>query len=202
MIKERDEIKGWMEEAEVPGNSVSESRGWVFWRLSWVAAWRYKRGREQLSARSPGGRTIEEWVSRMGTIVILGILSSRNEKEMWVNFPLSIEGREELFKKWSRKQDKEGGEEGMICWHFTCVSSPDSSDPGFSKCGPWTSVGLQAACCWSQFREAAYVRCKKKKKKLLSTLFRAAEIFPSLKVAEYSLTFWLGSLSHLGVQSR
>lgn len=42
----------------------------------------------------------------------------------------------------------------------------------------------------------------KKKKKLLSTLFRAAEIFPSLKVAEYSLTFWLGSLSHLGVQSR
>ena len=34
MIKERDEIKGWMEEAEVPGNSVSESRGWVFWRLS------------------------------------------------------------------------------------------------------------------------------------------------------------------------
>lgn len=89
----------------------------------------------------------------------------------------------------------------MICWHFTCVSSPDFSDPGFSKCGPWTSVGPQAACCWSQFREAAYVRCKKKKK-LLSMLFCAAEIFPSLKVAEYSLTFWLGSLAHLGVQSR
>lgn len=42
----------------------------------------------------------------------------------------------------------------------------------------------------------------KKRKELLSTLFHAAEIFPSLKVAEYSLTFWLGSLSHLGVQSR
>lgn len=103
-----------------------------------------------------------------------------------------MEGREELFKKCSGKQDKGGGEEGMPCWHFTCASSPDSSDPGFSKCGPWTRAGPQAAYRCSQFREVAYVRCKKeKRKKLLSTLFSVAEIFPSLKVAEYSLTFFL-----------
>lgn len=32
---------------------------------------------------------------------------------------------------------------------------------------------------------------KEKRKKLLSTLFSVAEIFPSLKAAEYSLTFFL-----------
>ena len=150
---------------------------------------RYKRGREQLSARNPGGGRTEEWVSRTSTIVSQGTLSSRNEKEMWVNNPLSMEGRE-LFKKWSGKQDKGGAEEGMSCWHFTCWSSPDSSDPGFSKCDPWNSAGPQAAYCWSQFREAAYVRCKKRKKKKITkhtiqcswnfSLFESSRVFIDL----------------------
>lgn len=196
-----------MEEGEAPGDIVSERRMWVL--AGWVELLvdmrgrRSNRGRGQLSARSPGGGRIDEWVSRTETVVSQGELPFGYEKEMWVNIQLSIEGRVGQFKKWTKRQDNLDSEEGITCWHILPVLPVRPAQTLLTQpfqCGPWTSVGPHAACCWFKFREAA---CVRKHKKITKHTVQCSWIFfPCLKVAEYSLTFWPGSLSHHGLQSR